>query len=237
MAHEVKRRGRPVGSRLGSSDGPEATMVMPYLNFLKAHPVPEEPKGYSLPLFLKRFDVLTANVIENKPLVERLAEAAGMSTHVATRVMAGLTPVTANMIAAIAKKVGCSTDLLVTGIPHKRTNAEHDESQSVDESEVLAHYKKANPLGKASVFFVLTLQQLLDVIQEEGRSRVIGSLMRLHDAGAQEILAFLPSTLGAHKAKTGKPVGDCFDAPVVFTPVHEVCGVYGPETQPLMSYL
>ena len=229
MPVEAKRRGRPVGATGKVSKDQSTALVKPYQDFLEAHPVPEEPQGYSLPLFLKRFDVMTANLTENKPLVQRLAEAAGMSLHVATRVIAGLTPVTANMIAAIGKKLGCSTDALMTGVPKAKTQSDSDKSRSEEEIQLLANYEKAAPLAKLGIFFILSLEQMLGVIEEEGRTRVIGSLLRLHDAGAQELLAFLPATLGAHQARTGKSVGDCFDAPIVFTPVHEFCGVYGPE--------
>ena len=205
-----------------------------YVSFLAAHPRPAETEGFSLELFLRRFDIQTANIIDNKPLAQRLAEAAGMSLHVATRVIAGLTPLTSQMVVAIAKRIGRTADELLTGARAHQPSC----PVSSDEEQLLSIYRSADPLGKAAILFMVTLWRLLESLPDEGRDRVITSLIALYESGSHdELLAFLPSTLGGFKARTGIDPALILGGPTIFTPIHEKCGVYGPEQKPLWAYL
>ena len=227
----IQRRGRPVDPTKPSS----RSLLAPYFAFLENHPALEEPKGFSLQLFLRRFDARTAKTTSannDKPLAQRLAKAAGTSLHVATRIVAGLTPLTSNMVVAISKRIECTTDYLLTGSVEGSQKSDFS-----DEQVFLQHYRSADQVGKTSALFLLTLDLWLDSLPDEARDRLISSLVALHEAGAQPILAALPSVLRAFQARSGTDPMECFEASTIFTPVHEFIGVYGPEQKPLLAYL
>ena len=83
----------------------------------------------------------------------------------------------------------------------------------------------------------VSLPRLLEALPEQASERVIASLVRLHDAGAQDLLSYLPKVLGSFKVRTGRDPLTFQDAPPVFTPLHESLGIYGPEQMPLVQYL
>lgn len=232
QAAPTNRRGRPRGSTKQKPAQDQLTLDGSLLSYLTAHAAETEAQGYSLQMFLRRIDIRTANIVEGKSLAQRFAETAGTSLHVATRVISGLTPLTSNMVVAIAKRLGCTTDQLLTG-----QEPAQPEVPSADESELLDLYRKADSLGKASMLFILSLDQLLISLPDDPRDRVTASLVSLHDAGAHELLSALPSQLGAYKARTGRDPVLHGEGMTIFTPVHEFCGVFGPEQRPLQKYL
>lgn len=242
-----KKRGRPpMSGRPHANRTPlprkNSVLVDLYVTFLKAHPPPPEPIGYSLELFVRRFAEETAVYPDPKTLAQKFAEAAGVPLNVAHRVLAGLTPLTGKMIAAVAKHLSLTTDDLLLGrvpSPKAATTDSGAEVEPADEGEakLLKAYREANAVGKARLLFTVSLGQILQALSPAGRDRVIASLVTLHDEGAQEALSFLPHALGAYQLQTGNDPAQSFDAEQVFTPWHEAFGVFGPEQVPLVKYL
>lgn len=225
----TKRRGRPVGSTRSKRRTERGAKSNQYLDFLAQHPVPVEPSGFSIELVLQRLDARTADFNNPRPLVERLAEAAHIPLATANDVMAGIKPFTSKMVVTMAKSIGCTTDELLNG--------DHPAPSADEEAKFLSLYRAANPAHKEAITFILALGPLLESLPTEARDRVIASLAALYNAGAQELLAFLPSCLGAFQAKTGVHLDVLATMPVIFTPLHEFLGVYGPEQAPLAAYL
>lgn len=236
-----KKRGRPVrraSAKLeGTPRGPamSTSLVGLYLSFLSRHPREEEPTGFSLELFIQRYSEACANCVDTRSLEQKFSGAAGISEQVAGRVLAGLTPLTAKMAAATAKHLGMSADELLSGRVTKA--APHNPMLSDDEIGLLKSYRAANEAGKVCTIFTSALEHLLEALDHEGRDRVIASLVALHDSGAQAHLSFLPQVLGVYQIRTGNDLTDSLGASIVFTPWHEVLGVYGPEQRPLWHYL
>lgn len=224
-----KRRGRPIGSIRSQQRTEHVVKSNPYLDFLASHPVPVEPSGFSIELVLHRLDARTADFNNPRSLVARLAEAAHIPLATANDVVAGIKPFTSKMAVAVAKSIGCTTDELLNG--------DLPTASADDEAQFLSHYRSASPAHKEAIAFTLALGPLLELLPAEARDRVIASLVALYNAGAQELLAFLPSCLGAFQAKTGVQLDVPATAPVIFTPFHEFLGVYGPEQAPLAGYL
>ena len=237
-----KKRGRPVRRASANqvpappSSSASASQVDLYVGFLSRHPTAEEPTGFSLELFTQRFAEASANCVDARSLEQRFSEAAGISEHVAGRVLAGLTPLTAKMVAATAKHLGMSADALLLGRAPQPAPA-YPSDLDADEARLLKSYRAANETGKACAFFTLALPRLLETLAPEGRDRVIGSLVALHDSGWQEQMSFLPHVLGVYQVRTGNDLTDSLGAATVFTPWHDALGVYGPEQRPLWTYL
>jgi hypothetical protein len=214
----------------------KASIVGPYVRFLEHHPRAEEPTGFSLELFTRRFAEASASSADDRSLEQRFCKAAGLPEQVAMRVLAGLTPLTAKMVAATASHLGMSAnDLLLGRVPKASPTSLRE--LSADELELLQSYRAASETAKACTMFTVGLQRLLDTMAPEGRDRVIASLVALHDAGAHEELAFLPHVLGVYQVRTGNDLTASLGGSTVFTPWHEVFGVYGPEHRPLWHYL
>lgn len=239
-----RRPGRPVGSTKSAiaaakvkATGGSPTLAAAYSSFVARHPS-SEPGGDSLDLVLRRIDERTANVIDNKTLPQRIADLTGMSLLLASKVVMGVTPLTLKMAVVIADKLGVSLDFLLTGVDkHVATPSICGCSLTPDETGFLQSYRLANDIGKAAIQFHLFLPRLLETLPEDASARVMGSLMRLHDAGEQELLSYLPEVLGRYKARTGLDPLSFYDAPPVFTPIHENMGIFGPEQLPLVGYL
>lgn len=242
---QAKRRGRPVGSahqrkelqRKPAREASPASLVMAYCEFLSKHPFAPEPTGLSVELILYRIDLLTANIAEGKTLAQRIATLLGMSLVLADKVVAGAAPITLKMIVVLAEKLETTTDYLLTGCKARAPAGASQIQLDTGEEELLSDYRAGNDTAKAALMFQLALPRLLEALPEEASARVIASLVRLHDAGAQDQLRYLPRVLGAFKARTGcDPLG-YLQASTVFTPLHEAWGIYGPEQQPLVRYL
>lgn len=242
-----KRPGRPFGSankrmidpdqvRAALSPSPQS-LVMTYVAFLSKHPSPPEATGFSGELILNRIDLLTANIVENKSLAQRIADVSGMSFALADKVVAGAAQITPKMIVVIAEKLGTTTDYLLTGRKARHPPATHGAKFYPDEKELLSQYRTGNDTAKAASMFHVALPRLLEAFPEEATARVIASLVHLHDAGAQDHLCYLPMVLGTFKMRTGRDPLEYLEEPTVFTPLHEAWGIYGPEQQPLVNYL
>lgn len=243
MSPDKKRRGRPVGSTKSAlaaakviAGGGSPSFVMAYVSFLSRHPL-AEPTGFSVELMLKRIDDLSANILDEKSLPQRLADLTGMSLALANKVVVGAMPFTAKMVAVIAEKLDASTEYLLTGVKGQVQAPKFECAIPPDEKEMLTHYREASETGKAELMFHVSLPRLLEVLPEQASERVIASLIRLHDAGAQDFLSYLPKVLGSFKVRTGRDPLAFQDASTIFTPLHESMGIYGPEQMPLMQYL
>lgn len=186
---------------------------------------------------LYRIDRLTANLLENEPLSKRIADLGGLSLQMAEKVVAGLAPFPLKSLVAVAQKLGVTTDCLLMGKRPSEPEAKSVQPLDEEEKELLKHYESADAGGRARITFIITLPQLLESMPEEASSRVVASMVHLHDAGLQELLAFLPATLGAYKVKTGVDPMDWIESPHIITPLHEWLGVFGPEQKPLLQYL
>lgn len=232
----AKKRGRPVGwkkHRTATSDKPYPEV---YSAMIAALPPLEQQVGYHREMILRRIDELTANALDTRTLEERFAELLGMSPRLASQVVHGLQPLTTSMLAVCAEKLEVNPTFLLTGaVPALPVQTPSTKIPS-EEGEFLRAYQNANNAGKVASFFILALPELLEFIPKEIALRVIGSLCILHDAGAQELLRFLPSVLGRYKVRTGNFPDEFNDADLIFTPLHEWLGIFGPEKNSLCMY-
>lgn len=242
---EKKKRGRPPGlaNKLKAHTSEKypaidpQTLVSIYVDFLSKHPASPEPSEYSLGLFLGRIDQLTANIIDNKPLAQRIAELTGMPLRLVEKVVIGAIPPPIQLVVVLAEKLEVETDYLLMGNKPHRTSPVQISDIDAGERQMLDYYRSGDEAYKAFLMFMLALPRLLILWHPEARARVIASLVHLHDAGAQECLSILPSVLGTFKVKTGIDPSDFFGCSTVFTPVHEKLGIYGPEQVPLVQYM
>lgn len=235
-ASVAKKRGRPVGWKKHQTVTSDKPYPKVYSAMIAALPPLEQQVGHHLEMILRRIDELTANAFDTRTLEERFAELLGMSPRLAGQVVHGLHPLTTSMLAVCAEKLDVNPTFLLTGTVPPFPAKTLPTDPSSEETEYLRNYRNSNNAGKVASHFILALPELLEFIPKEIALRVIGSLCILHDAGAQELLCFLPSVVGRYKVRTGNMPDEFNDADLIFTPIHEWLGIFGPEKNPLCMY-
>lgn len=235
-ASVAKKRGRPVGCK--NHRAVPSTKAYPevFLAMIAALPPLKQQVGHHREMILRRIDELTANAFDTRTLEARFAELLGMSPRLASQVVHGLQPLTTSMLAVCAEKLEVNPTFLLTGaVPALPVQTPSTKIPSED-GEFLRAYHNSNNAGKVASHFILALPELLEFIPKEIALRVIGSLCILHDVGAQELLCFLPSVLGRYQVRTGNMPNELNHVDLIFTPLHELLGIFGPEKNPLCMY-
>lgn len=232
----ARNRGRPVGWKKHQAAPSTKPYPEVYSAMIAALPPLEQEVGHHREMILRRIDELTANAFDTRTLEERFAELLGMSPRLAGQVVHGLHPLTTSMLAVCAEKLDVNPAFLLNGtfppLPAKTLPTD----PSSDETEYLRNYRNSNNVGKVASLFILALPELLEFIPDEIALRVIEALCILHDTGAQELLCFLPSVLGRYKVRIGNMPNEFNDVELIFTPIHEWLGIFGPEKNPLCMY-
>lgn len=178
-----------------------------------------------------------------------------ISEKTAQAIIAGEKPITAQLLSSLANKMRFSLDWLVLG-PSKQRHMQRSISIEApitadttraqlpaDERDLLYNYDKSDTAGKRAIHFLLGIEYIPAALDDSARNRLLSGLAYLGWGGwlADDNLA---DVIRDSVRKTcvvfdleNMSHADNEPANLLFTPLHEWLGVFGPENGPTLDQL
>lgn len=174
---------------------------------------------------LERLSGIFADCLSEDTPSVRFAKILGVSTSSADAILSGQKPITARMLFKVNAATNISIDWLLTGKGRpERSLDTHD--AKIEESQFLSAFRNASPDRQRYAAFVITFDDVLGRLPREICLRVLGGLVPFAQLETND---WLRNAIGRNAIRLGIDVKDLMEYDQIFTPVHEVSGVYGPE--------
>ncbi len=174
---------------------------------------------------LARIKARTADCFSNTPFVDLLARHAGISVRIAGEVISGHKPFTTTMLDRVAVSTSTSAQWLLTG---EGSLDPLGPSGMEEEFRFIKAFRNAPPLRQNYAIFMLSFDGVLLSLPSEIRNRVLSGLLPIAESGLEEF-EWLVNAIGRCMVSHAIEIKDLKGLDPIFTPVHEVLGIYGPE--------
>lgn len=179
---------------------------------------------------IERIEACLADCRITESFPVRLGKLLRISTKTADDIIAGVKPLTAPMIARLAIVTEISAHWLLTGLGSKDPDGTSDDKSM----EFLNAFRSMSPTGQRLIEFMLYFDDVMAKLPFPARNRVLASLLPFSDPAASSSLpgldfAWVPNAIGRTMARYAIGRIELDGLKVLFTPVHEVLGIYGPE--------